>query len=271
MSLFEHQARARRLRAHQLAQIGARYDDGTRALVEVLVEASAGLHPMQRLPLAALAFPALRRRPRPQLTTFRIALRELIDADGRVTLAEYCLARLINVQVLGTPDPARTPPAGASKLIEVEHDVRDVLAVLAAHGHADVEAARRAYALGLLEALPAATIAYAPPSSWVDALDRALPRLDRLAPAGEELPVRALTRAVAADGALCAAEAELLRAIAPHCTARCRRSALRPARFRCRKDCLRDPDDVYEGLRRNRRAGPAAFRRGRHVQRLQSP
>ncbi|HEY0231382.1 MAG TPA: M48 family metallopeptidase, partial [Dokdonella sp.] len=50
----------------QLALIEAHYDSGTRALVESLASAITQLHPMQRLPLAALAFPALRRRPRPQ-------------------------------------------------------------------------------------------------------------------------------------------------------------------------------------------------------------
>ena len=42
------------------------------------------LHPMLRLPLASLAFPALRRRPRPQLDVFMEALNALIAADGRV-------------------------------------------------------------------------------------------------------------------------------------------------------------------------------------------
>ena len=61
------------------------YDAATRAGVEETRRRTvASLHPLQRLPLAQLAFPALRRRPRPQLQTFLIALNQLIQADGRV-------------------------------------------------------------------------------------------------------------------------------------------------------------------------------------------
>jgi len=50
-------------------------------------------------------------------------------------------------------------------------------------------------------------------------LDAALPKLDRLVPAGKELLVRGLTRAVGADGMVAVSEAELLRTIcaALHC------------------------------------------------------
>jgi Zn-dependent protease with chaperone function len=205
--------------ARQLAQIEAHYDSGTRGLVESLAGEIARLHPMQRLPLAALAFPALRRRPRPQLTTFMVVLRGLIDADGHVTLAEYCLARLIGVQVIDALNPAATHAGGRLKLPGLVDEVRDLLAIVARYGHDDAEQARRAYALGLAEVLPDASLAYAPPADWALALDRALPQLDRLAPAGKELVVRALTRAIGADGRVCVAEAELLRTVcaALHC------------------------------------------------------
>ena len=51
------------------------------------------------------------------------------------------------------------------------------------------------------------------------ALDRALPRLDRLGAAGKELVVGGLVRAISADGTVSVAEAELLRTIcaALHC------------------------------------------------------
>ncbi|EQD35674.1 peptidase M48 Ste24p, partial [mine drainage metagenome] len=50
-------------------------------------------------------------------------------------------------------------------------------------------------------------------------LDTALAQLDRLAPAGKELLVRALTRALREDGQVRVAEAELLRVVcaALHC------------------------------------------------------
>ena len=79
--------------------------------------------------------------------------------------------------------------------------------------------ARRAWLEGVREALPNASADYAPPAQWREALDRALPRLDLLAPAGKELVVAAMTRAISADGAVAVAEAELLRTVcaALHC------------------------------------------------------
>jgi hypothetical protein len=179
----------------------------------------AELHPMQRLPLAALAFPALRRRPRAQVHAFTATLDALIHADGRVGLDEYCLATLVRVQVVDALDPAANSRIGRVKLPEVEAELRDVLAILARYGHDDEASARRAWFEGMREALPNASTDYAPPQRWSEALDRALPRLDLLAPAGKELVVGAMTRAISADGTVAVAEAELLRTVcaALHC------------------------------------------------------
>lgn len=207
------------VRERQLAGIALSYGSGTRELVRAFGVAQSELHPMQRLPLAALAFPTLRRRPRPQLDVFVATLRQLIDADSRVTLQEYCLARLVDLQVVAALNPAATPTIGRIKLNDAAAELRDLLAILAQHGHDDRTSARRAYAAGLHEVLPDAPIACAPPADWAAALDRALPKLDRLAPAGKELVVRALTRAISSDGKVSVAEAELLRTVcaALHC------------------------------------------------------
>ncbi|HNR92366.1 MAG TPA: M48 family metallopeptidase, partial [Dokdonella sp.] len=195
------------------------HDAGTLTMVDNLAARTAHLHPMQRLPLAALAFPALRRRPRPQLEVFIIVLRQLIDADGRVSLDEYCLARLVSTQVIDALNPAKTRAIGRGKLTEVEAELHDLFATVARHGHDGDETARRAYVLGLHEVLPGARPDYAPPQDWTRALDRALPRLDLLVPAGKESLVRGLTLAISADGRVSVAEAELLRTICAslHC------------------------------------------------------
>jgi Zn-dependent protease with chaperone function len=207
------------IRAKQASALAARYDAGACALVETLSAETATLHPMLRLPLAALTFPALRRRPRPQLATFIDAVDALIAADGRVELDEYCLAKLINLQVIDALSPAAATPTGSVRLPSIAPDVANVLAIVARHGHDDANAAERAYLAAIDEVLPGRPIAYAPPADWAGALDDALPTLDRLAPAGKELVVRALTRAVSDDGVVSVAEAELLRAIsaALHC------------------------------------------------------
>jgi len=207
------------VRAIQMSSIAQHYDAGTSALVESLAADTGELHPMLRLPLAALAFPALRRRPRPQLASFVEAMQALIDADGRVALSEYCLAKLMRLQVIEALSPASVHVIGRVKLPEASAEIAALLAIVAKYGHDDEAAAARAYISAMNEILPDATLPYAAPSDWIEALDRALARLDLLAPAGKELVVRGLTRAISEDGQVTVAESEMLRTIcaALHC------------------------------------------------------
>jgi Zn-dependent protease with chaperone function len=207
------------LRDSQLRILEKRYDAATRAGVDEISGELADLHPMQRLPLAQLAFPALRRRPRPQLQTFLIALNELIQADGRVQLQEYCLAKLVGVQVIDSLDPSRARTSGSNKLTDCKSEVTSVIATIARYGNDDTGEAERSYLLGMHEVLPDAIDVYTPPEDFVLVLDKALPKLDLLAPMGKELLVKGLTRAIGADGKVTVSEAELLRTIcaALHC------------------------------------------------------
>jgi hypothetical protein len=201
------------VRAKQLGIVEKRYDAATRAGLEEIAGEVANLHPLQRLPLAQLAFPALRRRPRPQLQTFLIALNELIQADGRVQLQEYCLAKLVGVQVIDALDPSKAKMSGSNKLSDCKAEVTAVLAIIARYGNDDAGEAERAYLLGMHEVLPDSIDVYAPADDFALALDRALPKLDLLAPAGKEMLVTGLTRAIGADGVVTVTEAELLRTI----------------------------------------------------------
>ncbi|MCE5232002.1 MAG: M48 family metallopeptidase [Mizugakiibacter sp.] len=194
---------------------GAAAADAARALAEGV----AALHPLLRLPLAQLAFPALRRRPRPELQRFLAALAALVNADGRVELDEYCLATLVRLQVVAALDPSRGFVPGSLRLADCAAELRDLCALVARYGHDDDAAARRAFLLAMHEALPDANPLFAYPDDWRPALDAALAKLARLAPEGKELVVRGLTRAIGEDGLVNVAEAELLRVVcaALHC------------------------------------------------------
>jgi len=207
------------LRDKQLRSVEKCYDAATRAGVEKAAAEVGRLHPMQRLPLAQLAFPALRRQARPQLQVFLGALNELIQADGRVQLGEYCLAKLVAIHVIEAMDPSRARSAGNNKLTDCVAEITAVVATIARYGNDDESEAERAYLLGMNEVLPESIEVYQPPADFAAALDRALPKLDQLQPAGKELVVRGLTRAIGADGIVAVSEAELLRTIcaALHC------------------------------------------------------
>jgi Zn-dependent protease with chaperone function len=206
-------------RARQLGMLEKYTDAPMRAGIEDLAAELAQLHPLQRLPLAQMAFPALRRRPRPALQGFLVALNHLIQSDGQVELEEYCLGKLIAVQVVDALNPSKAQPTGSTKLPACAAQLADVFAIVAQHGSSNAGDAQRAYLLGMHEALPDAIPVYAPPALWAAAMDRALPKLDLLAPAGKELVVRGLAQAIGADGVITVSEAELLRTIcaALHC------------------------------------------------------
>ena len=207
------------VRNKQLRSIEKNYDEETRTGVEHAAIEADKLHPMQRLPLAQLAFPALRRQTRPQLQMFLTTLNDLIQADGRMQLGEYCLVKLITVQVIEALDPAKARSAGNNKLTDCIAEVTVVIATIARYGNDDESEAERAYLLGMNEVLPDSIDVYQPPADFAQALDRALPKLDQLQPAGKELVVRGLTRAIGADGVVAVSEAEMLRTIcaALHC------------------------------------------------------
>jgi len=199
------------LQAQQVQTVTQAFDAALGDAVQSLASRMQDLHPMLRLPLAQLAFPMLKRRPRPELDRFTKTLDGLIHADGRVDLDEYCLAKLVQAQVVAALDPAAGFKAGTLKLTDAQDELRDLTALLAHFGNDDEATAQRAFQAAMQDALPGASILYALPEDWQAALDRALATLARLAPEGKQLTVRALTRAIAADGKVTVAEAEMLR------------------------------------------------------------
>jgi len=179
----------------------------------------AGLHPMLRLPLAALAFPVLRRQARPRLDAFLDTVHAVAHTDGRVSLFEYCLGHLLETQVRESLDPSRYTRFGRRKTGSVRQEFATLLAVVAQAGHVDHAQAQRAYLAGLQRVLPRDHLPYAPPPEGVIALDGVWDALDALDPLAKQMMVEAVTAAVSHDGRVSVAEAELLRTIcgALHC------------------------------------------------------
>jgi Zn-dependent protease with chaperone function len=203
-----------RLMKQQRMEIIARLGEPVAVTARALREQiGAGLHPMLRLPLAALAFPVLRLRPRPELDTFLDTVHAVINTDGRVSLFEYCLGRLLQVQVRESLDPSRHTRFGRNKPGNVREEFATLLAVVAQAGHDDPVLAQRAYLAGLQRVLPRDHMPYAPPANGVLALDEVWEPLDALDPLAKQVMVEAITAAISHDGRVSVAEAELLRTI----------------------------------------------------------
>lgn len=201
------------LKAQQLQTVAKAFDAASADATQGLTNELSDLHPMLRLPLAQIAFSALKRRPRPEIDRFVQTLDTLIHADGRVDLDEFCLAKLVQSQVVAALDPSAHFKPGTRKLTDARDELRDLAALFAHFGNDDDDSARRAFQAAMQEALPGTSVMYALPEDWQAALDRALEALTHLTPEGKQLTVRALTRAIAADGKVTVAESEMLRVV----------------------------------------------------------
>jgi Zn-dependent protease with chaperone function len=208
-----------KVRERQQYELAARHDERLARQALDYADRLAELPRILYLPLAAMAMPVLRRRPRAELEKFMDGCFALSHADGKVDLFEYCLGRLLRIHVRDALDPAGTWVAGNRRLADLTTPAVTLLAVLAQAGHDDPAAAMRAYLAGLSLVFPRLNSPYRPPADALGALDEVWPVLDALEPMGKELLVEGLVAAVSHDGRLTAAEAELLRVVCAslHC------------------------------------------------------
>jgi Zn-dependent protease with chaperone function len=198
----------------QHAEIAARLGRDTAVLAQAMRSEQLGaLHPMQRLPLAALAFPVLRQRPRPELNVVLDTLHAVVNTDGHVSVFEYCLGTLLQHQLRESLDPSRHAQFGRRKVADAKREAAILLALVAQAGHDNPHDALRAYLAGLQRVLPREHIDYAPPPEGVLALETVWPVLNALNPAAKQMMIEAVTAAVSHDGRLSVSEAELLRTV----------------------------------------------------------
>lgn len=200
------------IREQQLLMIAQRMGADSEIQVRALLEAGGLAAAEQRLPLLEVSFPALKRRPAEFVTRVLDTVKALVDADGRVDVFEYLLARVITLQLWESYNPDQVKVAGNKSLKACQAEALQVMAVLARHGHevpGEVEAAFRAG----IESLSLRTDTAMPSTdNWVEVLDAALEKLDKLKSTEKEKLVRALTGIVLHDGKMEASELELLRA-----------------------------------------------------------
>ncbi|TAL91860.1 MAG: peptidase M48 [Rhodanobacter sp.] len=196
------------------------FGDEVQRAVQAQAVALAALPPMARLPLVSLAFPALKQLPEGRQQTLLRALDDLVRVDGRVDLNEYCLARLLRIQLQEARQPRRAPVDGRKRLPACRDSVILVCAIVASAGCSDEASARRAWLLAMQQAFPGEAIEWSPPPAvWQAPFERALDDLDGLSPVAKELVIQSLLRAVHADAQVSVEEAELLRVICAslHC------------------------------------------------------
>ena len=196
------------------------FGDDMQQTVQSIAGELAKLSPIARLPLVSLAFPALKQLPDGRQQTLLRALDDLVRVDGRVDLNEYCLARLLRIQLQEARQPRRAPVDGQKKLPACRDSLILVCTILASAGCSDEASARRAWLLAMQQAFPGEAIEWSPPPpGWQAPFEHALDDLDGLSPVAKELVIQSLLGAVHADGQVSVEEAELVRVICAslHC------------------------------------------------------
>jgi len=208
----------RPIREAQLKKISERLPQAPLGYIENLAAQLAQLDRARRLPLFELAFPALRRRPPLELRQLIGMVDDLARVDGITTIFDYALSRLLRQQLTETLSPQSAPGHAVPKLHTLRREAQTLFSLLAQAGHARTHDARTAYDAGMRHLL-ADALPYTPPEPWVEQLDHALLKLDRLPPMVKQELITALTVTIMHDRQITLAETELLRVMCAllHC------------------------------------------------------
>jgi Zn-dependent protease with chaperone function len=196
----------------QLGRLDAHADSGVAELTRRLRPEAQKLDARLRLPVVDLCLPALKSLSVPQLKMFGGNLVALMHADARLSLFEWCLARVVRHHLARARHPK--PPMREDSL-HISLAVEACQVLLSALAWADAPTPEVAHA-ALSEAqrylmLPGVTLLG--PETDLKALDGALARLASLGPLHKRRLLKACIACIHADGKVSAEQAELLRAV----------------------------------------------------------
>jgi Zn-dependent protease with chaperone function len=205
------------VREHQFALLARTTSVEELGVVRDTLPLAASLEPMLRLPALLQIFPALRRLPIAERQSLAKLADNLIRADARVDVFEFCLAHLL-ATLLRDEIEARAPHGNLS-LADGEADIQVLFATLARFGADDLPKARMAYEAGMQAVLPLRRPPYVANPDWPQRLAESLRRLEKLQPFAKKAVIEGLVKTIAHDDLLTISEAELLRTVcaALHC------------------------------------------------------
>ncbi|AEF40518.1 M48 family metallopeptidase [Hoyosella subflava] len=177
------------------------------------------LDPHLRLPLAEIAFPALRHRGSDDVREIMGTLSDLIAADGRVSVFEYCLGTLV---FTGLHEVLTHKPrwGGRRHSLSGSRDaVSTLLAVLARVGNDEQAAAEKAFQAGMNVVFPGQQVTFALPDDGILALEHVWPIIDGLAGEEKGRLVESVVTTVMDNGQVTLEEGELIRTVCAvlHC------------------------------------------------------
>ncbi len=205
------------VRERQLTLLARSIDAAELTAVRDIAPVVDGLAPMLRLPALLQVFPDLRRLTQADRQSLLRLAADLIHADARIDVFEFCLAQLL-ATLLRDELEARVPHGNLS-LADAQHEIHVLFATLARFGAESETQARMAYEAGMVTVFPMNRPPYAVLDDWPRQLGEALRRLEQLHPFAKQALIEGLVKTIAQDDILTVAEAELLRTVCAnlHC------------------------------------------------------
>lgn len=193
---------------------GKQVADESWRCAEMLVQLDRSL----RLPLASIAFPALRGRPEAETRQMTTVVGELIKADGQIDIFEYCLGTLVFVGLHEALTSGSPWKSRRQNLASAQGAISCLIAVLAQNSNSDPRVAAAAFQAGISVAYPGARIPFRPVRDIFE-LEQVWPVIDGLEGNDKSTLVAAVVTTVMADRVVTVEESELLRTVCAvlHC------------------------------------------------------
>ena len=205
------------IRDRQMAILSKALGPNNLTVIQQAVPLADSLDPMLRLPALQQIFPALRRATPPQRRALAQIANDLIHADARLDVFEFCQAKLLET-LLNDELEARTPH-GTLSLESAQNEIGVLFVTLSQLGAHDDASARMAYEASISSVFPMRRPAYQHLYDWPKRLSDALPRLEDLHPFAKKALIEGLVKTITSDDIMTVEEAELLRAVCAllHC------------------------------------------------------
>ncbi len=166
-----------------------------------------------RVTLLEMSMPALKTLSHPQYKQFNQNAAQLITADAEVDLFEWLLHRLLTKELYPHFEGPQNYHGRISSVAKVGDDAARLLAMLASHGHADLDDQLAAYKAGMAELGLEAPFAKQDGFDY-KRLNDTLGRLRRLKPLVKPALIKACAATILADGHVSPDEGALLQGIA---------------------------------------------------------
>ncbi len=181
--------------------------------VQEFVKELSSLNPRQKIPLALLAAPALRRNSKDKLILFKETLLELIAADTSVSLYNYAFSHLISLQITDLLAPAKSTTYGSTQIKDVLPQISQLMSVMSMAGHADKQERSLAYQTGMRVVTDSNEIAYQEVRDFAATLDPIWPKLNTLTLQAKQTLLEGVVTAISHDEMITGEEEDLLHLI----------------------------------------------------------